>query len=123
VLDKYGRSAVAIQLLDAALARDPESADAQNNLAWMLLTAKDAGARDAGKALALARRATAKKLPDEKLAMYLDTLAKAEFQNGLLPQALEHQEKAVKLALDTSSSQTDELLKNLDEIKKAAAPK
>ncbi len=73
-----GREAEAIRYYEEALKLDPENATVLNNLAWLLVTAKDKRLHDPWRALSLARKATEK----EPLAIYLDTLAEAWFAVG-----------------------------------------
>lgn len=98
-----GDYAEAISLYHRALARAEgnirQEARACNNLAWLLLTAKDRWYHDqrqarlfAGRAVSLAPRQPA----------YLDTLAEAYFQTGELTLAMETERQALAEASPTS---------------------
>ncbi len=73
-----GHEAEAVRYYEKALELDPKNAVILNNLAWLLVTAKDQRLRDPHRALSLARKAVEK----EPLAVYLDTLAEAWFAVG-----------------------------------------
>ncbi|MDX1642732.1 MAG: tetratricopeptide repeat protein [Thermoanaerobaculia bacterium] len=81
-----------------ALELDPASADAANNLAWLLL---ETGG-DVDEAVDLARRAVAVGGPDPYLA--LDTLARALRARGDCSGALEHARRARDLAPPDSAA-------------------
>ncbi len=116
-LERQGLSTDAVLFFEAALEKEPDSANALNNLAWTLLTAKDRAVHDPHRALNLARRAYAR---EPLNAAYVDTLAEAEFQLGHVHLALDHAEKAVQLALATQDPQANELIERLDKIRAAA---
>jgi rhomboid protease GluP len=94
-LDREGQSRTAIHLYDIAIRREPRNASLLNEAAWILLTARDKGARDPGRALDLARRAAL--MYSTSAPMIVDTLAEAEYELGFLDLALEHEEKAIAL--------------------------
>lgn len=75
-----GAEADGIAALRLAVAADPLSAAATNNLAWRLATARDAGLRAPAEALALARQAAA--LTERSNPEVLDTLAAAHAASG-----------------------------------------
>ncbi len=75
---KKGKEKEAIRYYEKALSLDPENTKALNNIAWILVTAKDKSLRNPEKAIALAEKAVRKK----SLAVYLDTLAEAWFAVG-----------------------------------------
>ncbi|NLX18079.1 MAG: M48 family metalloprotease [Desulfobulbus sp.] len=83
----------AIHAYEEALKLTPMSAEINNNLAWLLLTAQDRALRDPERALALAR--TAARLKEH--GYILDTLATAYWANGLLGQAVSAQMRAISL--------------------------
>jgi len=86
----------AIKELKIALTLEPDSSEAQNNLAWLYVTAADRGLRNPAEALVLARRAvdsTQRANPS-----FLDTLAEALLLNGQPAEALATEEEALKLA-------------------------
>ena len=86
----------AIEAYDKALALNPMNAELNNNLAWLLLTARDKSVRDPVRALTLAR--TAAMLKEE--GFILDTLATAFWANGLVEEALALEVKAGQIDPD-----------------------
>ncbi|MBI5559102.1 MAG: M48 family metalloprotease [Deltaproteobacteria bacterium] len=97
---QLGRSlyAEAVASYEKALLLAPDSSEILNNLAWVLLTAKDAKVADAQRALMLARRAA-----ELKQAGYiLDTLAQAYWQNGFIEKARQVEKKAMNLDPENS---------------------
>lgn len=75
------------------------NAGALNNIAWMIVDPDAKGKPSKGHVeLALKAAARANELTNGENAGILDTLAKAEFDSGDAAKAVEHQEKAVKLA-------------------------
>jgi len=72
----------------------PADPEVLNNLAWVLVTRKDATGEDKARGLELARRAAAGK----KTAYIMDTLAEALFVNGRPHEALSAIEQALRLA-------------------------
>jgi tetratricopeptide (TPR) repeat protein len=93
VLDRSNETRLALNAYELALRLDPNHAEANNNLAWMLLTSEDTSLRDPIRALPLAKQAVL----IESNAAYLDTLAEAWYQNGDPAQAVELEEKAWSL--------------------------
>jgi tetratricopeptide (TPR) repeat protein len=78
---------------------NPDDELALNNLAWILVTAKDTTFLDYPRALKLAQRAVEMK----RSPIFLDTLAEAYYVNGLYDQALQ----AIKEALENASKEED----------------
>jgi len=70
---------------------NPQQAVALNNLAWMMLTASNPDLRNKSRALVLARKA----VTIDPEPQYLDTLAEACFQNGLIEEALKIIQEAI----------------------------
>ena len=83
----------AVKAYEQAVKLRPTSVEVNNNLAWLLLTAKDKELRDPVRALTLARTAV---LLDEK-GFVLDTLATAYWANGLIENAIESEVRALQL--------------------------
>ncbi|MDY0390145.1 MAG: M48 family metalloprotease [Desulfobulbus oligotrophicus] len=83
----------AIHTYEEALKVTPMSAELNNNLAWLLLTAQDHALRNPRQALTLARTAALIK----EHGYILDTLATACWANGLLEEAVSVQMKAIRL--------------------------
>ena len=71
----------------------PGSAEVNNNLAWLLLTAKEKAIRNPERALTLARAAILIK----EQSHILDTLATAYWANGLVEEAVVTELKALRL--------------------------
>jgi len=82
----------AIEAYEEALRLSPMKADLANNLAWVLLTAKDRSLRDPRRALTLARSAAMLK----ENGYILDTLALALWANGFVEEAVEAEIKAAR---------------------------
>ncbi|PIE55983.1 MAG: peptidase M48 Ste24p [Desulfobulbus propionicus] len=82
----------AINAYGRALEISPANAEVNNNLAWLLLTARDRSLRDQQRALTLARAAAL--LKEE--GYILDTLATAFWANGFLEEALLVEVRAMK---------------------------
>lgn len=93
LMQKKAMEKKAIEAYDRALALNPMNAELNNNLAWLLLTARDRSVRDPVRALTLAR--TAVMLKEE--GFILDTLATAYWANGLIEEALALEVKAARL--------------------------
>ena len=83
----------AIETYERALALTPMSAEINNNLAWLLLSAQDKGLRNPERALTLAQ--TAALLKDR--GFILDTLGTAYWANGLIEEAVAAERKAAHL--------------------------
>ncbi len=92
LMEKKAMEKKAIEAYEKALQLDPADADLSNNLAWLLLTAKDESLRDPIRALTLARSAVL--LKEE--GYILDTLAEAYFANGLYEEAIATEQRAIK---------------------------
>ncbi|WP_028585919.1 M48 family metallopeptidase [Desulfogranum mediterraneum] len=86
----------AIAAYEQVLAIKPSSAEVNNNLAWLLLTASDVAVRDPQRALTLARTAALVR----REGFIFDTLATAFWANGLVEEALLHEAKAIKVDPD-----------------------
>ncbi|HEB70234.1 MAG TPA: peptidase M48 Ste24p [Desulfobulbus sp.] len=93
LMQKKAMEKKAIEAYDKALALNPMNAELNNNLAWLLLTARDRSVRDPVRALTLAR--TAAMLKEE--GFILDTLATAYWANGLLEEARATEVKAARI--------------------------
>ncbi len=83
----------AMDAYEKALALSPMNADLNNNLAWLLLTARDRSLRDPVRALTLARTAAVLK----QKGYILDTLATAFWANHLVEEAVLTELKAIRL--------------------------
>lgn len=83
----------AVDAYNRALALAPMNAELNNNLAWLLLTAKDVSIRDPYRALTLALTAA---MLDER-GHILDTLATAYWANGMIDEAVETETRAMRL--------------------------
>lgn len=91
-LDK-GLEKKAIAVYNRAHTLLPGEPEVANNLAWLLLTARDRSLRDGKRALALAREAVNS---GGGQGFVLDTLATALWANGLLDEALAVEQKAAR---------------------------
>ncbi|MCL1981079.1 MAG: M48 family metalloprotease [Proteobacteria bacterium] len=83
----------AIEAYEKALALTPLSAEINNNLAWLLVTAQDKSLRDPERSLSLASTAALLK----ERGYILDTLATAYWANGLIEEAVATQLKSIRL--------------------------
>ena len=86
------------QLVQSVSDAHPDNAMIQNELAWTLVTTK--GVDPHGLALARTVAERASKAAKEQEPGILDTLARAQFMNGLTNEAVATEQKAVDLATD-----------------------
>lgn len=110
--EKLGRYKEALNDYAKALELKPNDAVVHNNIAYLYVSANDEGFRDKVKALDHAKKAA--ELSKEKNAEILDTLARAHFINGLVEEAIEIENKALKL-----EPYNDEFKNRLKEYEKA----
>lgn len=97
---------------------EKDNAMQQNELAWRILTDNRIEERDLKLAEKIANRAN--EMSKGKDPGILDTLARAKFMQGQKDEAIELQNKAVKLA---DSNQQESLQKTLDSYKQGELPK
>jgi Zn-dependent protease with chaperone function len=83
----------AIRVYEKSVQLEPLNADTKNNLAWLLLTAKNKSLRDQRRALTLARSAIALK----QEGYIYDTLATAYWANGFQEEAIMAEAKAIQI--------------------------
>ncbi|MGD9947466.1 MAG: M48 family metalloprotease [Desulfobulbus sp.] len=83
----------AVEAYERALKLSPMNAELNNNLAWLLLTAKDGAIRNADRALTLALTAA---MINEH-GHILDTLATAYWANGMIDEAVATEQRAFRL--------------------------
>lgn len=88
--------AEALQAYETALGLKPDYPEALNNLAWLLATSPDAQHRNGPRAVELAGRAC--ELTQNKLPIFVGTLAAAYAEAGRFPEALKAGEQAAQLA-------------------------
>lgn len=93
LLLELGREQEAAAVYGQALLAGPAQADTLNNLAWLLLTAKDRRLRDPARALELARQAVRL----EERGHILDTLAEALWAAGMSEEAARAAVRAAEL--------------------------
>lgn len=98
-------------------AADHGSPDTLNNVAWQYATSADPAIRNPDAALKYATRAVAA-TKDHPNANFLDTLAEAQYANGLYQPAVETELQAINLA---SQNQKDSFQKNLTRYQTAAS--
>ena len=95
-----------------ALGLNPKDPSIHNNLAWLYATAKEETSQDKLKALEHALRAA--ELSNERNAEILDTLARVYLINGKVKEAVETENKALKL-----EPRNERFKENLKEYEKA----
>jgi len=98
-----------------ALELQPNDAAIHNNIAYLYVSANDESFRNKVKALEHAKKAA--ELSNEKNAEILDTLARAYFINGEVKEAIEMENRAIKL-----EPYNDEFKGRLKEYEKAINP-
>jgi tetratricopeptide (TPR) repeat protein len=91
-----GQPAAAVRHYRAALRHTPALAAASHELAWLLATHPDPSIREPAEALRLAESLVRR---DEGNPVYLDTLAAAYASLGRFGAAIDHAERAVRLAV------------------------
>ena len=96
-LSDSGQNSDAINHFYQALALDPDSVTALNNLAWLLATAPEAALRDGHEAVRLAEHAC--QLTGYKEALLIGTLAAAYAEAGRYDDAVAAAEQARAVAL------------------------
>lgn len=93
--EKLGKYGDALNDYTKALELKPNDAGIHNNIAYLYVSANDESSRDKVKALEHAKKAA--ELSKEKNAEILDTLARAYFMNGMVKEAIDSENKALKL--------------------------
>jgi Flp pilus assembly protein TadD len=93
--EKLGKHKDALNDYTRALELKPNDAAIHNNIAYLYVSANDKSFRDKAKALEHAKKAA--ELSKEKNAEILDTLARAYFINGKVNEAVDTENKALKL--------------------------
>ena len=93
--EKSGNYIGALKDYTSALGMNPKDASVNNNLAWLYATSKNAQIQDKAKALEHAKKAA--EISNYRQAEILDTLALVYFINGIMKEAVEAEQKAVKL--------------------------
>ena len=99
LMQKEDMEQKAIAAYGKSLALAPMNVELNNNLAWLLLTAKDRSLRDPVRALELARAAVMLK----ENGAILDTLAVALWANDLVADALETEHRALRIDPDNAA--------------------
>jgi tetratricopeptide (TPR) repeat protein len=110
--EKLSRYNDALNDYTRALKLKPNDAAIHNNIAYLYVSANDESFRDKVKALEHAKKAA--ELSKEKNAEVLDTLARAYFINGQIKEAIDAENKALKL-----EPYNDEFKGRLKEYEKA----
>ena len=92
----------ALKQFERTVQLEPKSAEAYNNMAWLLATQQGGRDGDAAKAISYARRAC--ELTENKSANCLGTLAAAYAAAGQLPEAIAAAEEAIRAATDADQA-------------------
>jgi Tfp pilus assembly protein PilF len=103
ILSPQNKAVEAVQHYREALRIRPDFPEALNNLAWLLATSKEAGARDGAQAVQLAERAC--ELTLYGTPIYISTLAVAYAEAGRFDDAIATAQKVRTLA--TEADETD----------------
>jgi thiol-disulfide isomerase/thioredoxin/Flp pilus assembly protein TadD len=109
----------AFQQFELFADKNADNAMMQNQLSWTILTRKDIPDADRDLKLALKLAERAAKLTQGREASVLDTLARAQFMNGLKKEAVATQERAVKAAPDDEKK---DLQASLESYRKGELP-
>ena len=107
IYHEMGRLKEAIETYKKVIRLDPTRAVALNNLAWIMVTAPDKDLRDRQRALALAKEAV--KL--ERSSVFLDTLAEAYYENGMIAEAIDTIKEALSAATENRNYYEEQLEK------------
>jgi tetratricopeptide (TPR) repeat protein len=110
----------AITHFQKALQIKPDSAKAQNNLAWVLATALQASLRNGNKAVELAQRAN--QLTGDGNPVVLGTLAAAYAEAGRFPEAVATAQRALQLAETQSNPALADALRSQMKLYQAGFP-
>lgn len=110
--EKVGKYKEALADYEKASELKPNDAAIHNNIAYLYVSANDETIRDKAKALEHAKKAA--ELSKEKNAEILDTLARTYFINGQVKEAIDIENKALKL-----EPYNDEFKMKLREYEKA----
>ena len=84
----------ALAAYEKSISLEPDNPEVLNNLAWLLITAKDPKVLDAERALDLAKKASSLR---PTTGYILDTLAAAYWANNMIDEALDAERMAMKL--------------------------
>jgi thiol-disulfide isomerase/thioredoxin len=117
LVSEEGKVAESKELGNKVMEAIQDNAGFLNDISWRILTDESVKSRDLDLALKMAKKAN--ELSNGKNAAILDTYARALFDTGSVDKAIEHQEKAVKLAEGNPMMQA-ELKKALDRYREAA---
>ena len=98
IYEQLGQTRKVLACYDKAIAQEPNSVPALNNLAWLLATCPDDGIRNGTRAAELAERAC--KIMEWRAAVLMGTLAAAYAEAGRFPDAIAMAEKAIAKARD-----------------------
>lgn len=102
ILSRQNKAVEAVQHYRKALRIRPDFPEALNDLAWLLATSKEAGARDGAQAVQLAERAC--ELTLYGTPIYISTLAVAYAEAGRFDDAIATEQKARTLAAEADET-------------------
>jgi tetratricopeptide (TPR) repeat protein len=104
---RAGHFRAAAEAYRAALAKQPDTVEALNNLAWMLATCSDDTVRNGDEAVQLAERAC--RITEFKQSFVMSTLAAAYAEAGRFAEAISTAEAAMRLQLDAGEQRMAEM--------------
>jgi Tfp pilus assembly protein PilF len=114
IMARLGQNREAVARLNTALELKPDSADAMNNLAWILSTCPDANIRDGPRAAQLAQRAC--ELTHYQAIPLITTLAAAYAEEGDFDKAIATTQQAIALAQQQGNAQMDDANEELLQV-------
>jgi Flp pilus assembly protein TadD len=117
LLAAAGATAEAIAEFRRAVAAQPDSTEAQNNLAWLLATSADANLRNGAEAVRLAEQAC--RLTGRKDPAMLGTLAAAYAEAGEFTNAVAAAEQAIELAQASGNGRFAQINRQLMQLYRA----
>jgi Flp pilus assembly protein TadD len=120
LLHQLGKERDAVAEYHRAIAAQPASFEALNNLAWILATSSDVSVRNGAEAVGLAQKACEQTQNKDPITM--GTLAAAYAEAGRFPDAIATAEKAANLAAAAGNAQFASVNRQLLQLYRAGRP-